>query len=177
MITLFYYLSKSKLSKSVDISKYYRDIDELEPLTLRCGCGRVGSLIKHGRYQRDIIINDIVYEMKIQRVYCKHCGRTHAILPVFIIPFERQTLPYVLELVDYSLKREINKADYELVRWTGIFRAWQNRLRGYLDIFSDDVSKIITFCASTYKMMFMQSKKRCNLKLNEVDLFLVPLPT
>ncbi len=75
MITLFYSLSKSKLSKSVDISKYYRDIDELEPLTLRCGCGRVGSLIKHGKYQRDIIINDIVYEiLRIKIFNCVAIG-------------------------------------------------------------------------------------------------------
>ena len=124
-----------------------------------------------------IIINDIVHEIKIQRVYCKHCGRTHAILPVFIIPFERQTLPYVLELIENSFDGEINKADYELVRWTSVFNAWHNRLRGYLDIFSDDLSKIITFCASTYRMMFMQAKKRHNNKLKEVDLLLVPLPT
>ena len=177
MITLFYSLSKSELTNSVNIKQYDKDMDNLEPLTLKCECGRVGSLIKYGKYKRDIIINDIVHEMKIQRVYCKDCGRTHAILPIFIIPFERQTLPYVLELIDNSFDGEINKADYELVRWTGIFNTWHNRLVGCVNIFSDDLSKIINFCASTYKMMFMQAKKRKKDKLNEVNLFLGELPT
>ena len=67
MITLFYSLSKSKLYNSVDINKYYKDIENLEPLTIRCICKNTGNLIKYGTYKRDIIINDIVHEMKIQK--------------------------------------------------------------------------------------------------------------
>ena len=177
MITLFYPISKSKLTNSVNIKQYDKDIENLEPLTLKCECGRVGSLIKYGKYPRGIIINDTVETINIQRVYCKDCGRTHAILPVFIIPFERQPLSYVLDLIDNSFDGEINKADYELVRWTGIFNTWHNRLVGCVNIFSDDLSKVITFCVSTYKMMFMQAKKRKKDKLNEVNLFLAGSPT
>ena len=60
----------------------------------------------------------------IQRVYCKHCKKTHSILPRFIIPYEREPFDYVLDLVLEFKDKEISKVDYQLVRTWKLLGCW-----------------------------------------------------
>ena len=43
--------------------------------------------IFHGSYERNLIIQNHKYSFYITRVICKHCDKTHAIIPDFLIPF------------------------------------------------------------------------------------------
>ena len=160
-----------------EINKYYREMADLKSYKLECSCGIKGNCIKYGSYERKLIINDKTVTIKIQRVYCKHCKKTHAIMPIFIIPYEQKPLNYVLDLVMTYIDKKVSKADYELTRYLSIYNRWENRLRSIEITLSDGINKVIAFCASFFKMCFMQNKVRRNIKLNWVDYYAIPSPT
>ena len=83
-------------------------MEHLNRFELQCSCGCRGNIIKYGTYSRNIIIDDIPVKIRIQRVYCKHCRETHALMPVFIIPFDARPIKYVLELIDPVRNEDIN---------------------------------------------------------------------
>jgi hypothetical protein len=54
----------------------------LQPTTVCPACGTVGQMGLHARYLKYHFATSI----EIQRVRCRHCGRTHALIPVFSVP-------------------------------------------------------------------------------------------
>jgi hypothetical protein len=74
------------------------------PLPDRCphpDCQAAGSLIRWGRYERGAITAQVDYRIRIQRVRCKACGRTHSLLPDFLHPhrhFVIRLLQHVVSL-------------------------------------------------------------------------------
>ncbi len=50
-----------------------------------CPCG--GHLIGHGRRKRWVVSPEGVFEILIQRMICKKCGRTFSLLPGFLHAF------------------------------------------------------------------------------------------
>ncbi|MGN1337559.1 MAG: DUF6431 domain-containing protein, partial [Candidatus Coprovivens sp.] len=161
----------------VNINQYYEDIDKLISYKLECGCGIKGNCIKYGRYKRTLIINDKKETIYLQRIYCKHCKKTHTIMPKFIVPYERKPFDYILDLVSEYNNKDISKADYEIVRYKHIYKKWENRLKTSELTNGDDLHEVITFCASTFKMCFMQSITRKNSKLNKVEYHVIYSPT
>ena len=72
------------------LNRYNDSVNNMNSYSIQCNCGCKGSCIKYGKYKR--IIDK--YEIFIQRVLCKVCKITHAILPTFIVPQERMPLDY-----------------------------------------------------------------------------------
>lgn len=161
----------------ININEYHKHMNELISYKIKCGCGVSGNCIKYGWYKRKLIINDRFKEIKLQRIYCKHCKKTHTIIPKFIIPYERHPFSYVLDLVNLYYNKRISKADYELVRYIKIFNKWKRRLNLIDNKLKGDFNKIIIFCSTYFKMCFMQNKIRRNSKLNKVEFFTIELPT
>ena len=50
------------------------------------GCQASGSLIRWGTYERGALTGEVDHRLRIQRVRCKSCGRTHSLLPDFLHP-------------------------------------------------------------------------------------------
>lgn len=171
MIPFFIKKNKNEEFNFLDINRYNDSVNNMNSYSIQCNCGCKGSCIKYGKYKR--IIDK--YEIFIQRVLCKVCRITHAILPTFIVPYERMPLDYILDVVlNYEY---INTADYELKRYKRIYTEWEMRLKIIGMTICDDINKVITFCAYYFNMCFMQSKIRKNSKLNEVKYFIGSLPT
>jgi len=63
---------------------FLRYLEELDLTCPYCSC-RVNF---HGTYERRIRIEEIVEWLTIQRVICKECRSTHAIIPDFIRPYK-----------------------------------------------------------------------------------------
>lgn len=177
MITLIKGNFNTIIDLCLNIDKYYDDMNNLVSYKIECGCGKKGCCIKYGRYKRILINNDKKMDIFIQRVYCKHCKKTHSILPRFIIPYEREPFDYVLDLVLEFKDKEISKVDYQLVRYISIYKKWESRLKSIGLSISDGINKVITLCASTFKMSFMQNKMRNNIKLKKVEYYIKELPT
>ena len=99
MITLIRKNNNTINKFCVNINQYNEAMDKLTSYKLECGCGIKGNCIKYGKYKRTLIINDKKETIYLQRIYCKHCKKTHTIMPIFIVPYERKPLDYILDLV------------------------------------------------------------------------------
>jgi hypothetical protein len=64
-------------------------------------CRAAGSLIRWGTYERGALTGEADYRIRIQRVRCQTCGRTHSLLPDFLHP-HRHFVISLLHLVVYS---------------------------------------------------------------------------
>lgn len=177
MITLISSKNNKINDFCINIEEYYTHMKQLISYKLKCGCGVKGNCIKYGWFKRKLIINDKIVIVKLQRIYCKHCKKTHTIMPKFIIPYNQHSFTYILDLVIEYQGKKISKADYELTRYVRIFQKWSNRLKSINISINDGLYKVITFCASHFKMCFMQSQMRNNIKLNKVEYYAIELPT
>jgi len=82
------------------IRAYAAFIAMLNMFALECNnCHRRGECIRHGYYERGYLltVEDVLAgtRIRILRVRCKHCGKTHAILPEEIIPYLRFTATFI----------------------------------------------------------------------------------
>jgi hypothetical protein len=68
----------------------------LFPIPETCpACGAVNLLIRWGFYERWACTIFTDYRIRVQRVRCKACGRTHSLLPDFLHPYRH----YVISLL------------------------------------------------------------------------------
>lgn len=63
---------------------------------LECPNCHSDKLIKYGTYERNIGIQGEFEKINIKRVMCKECGRTHALIPSFILPFYQNERSFVI---------------------------------------------------------------------------------
>lgn len=97
---------------------------------LHCPHCHSHHLIRWGYYERNVIFfsdNRIVLEntiLKVQRVMCKSCGKTHALLPFGIIPYKQfsdEIISKILfELINNTLEHVFNKYQVAL----SIIKKW-----------------------------------------------------
>lgn len=70
---------------------------------LECPCCHSKEYIRWGFYERSVVYikEDKEYSeiIKIQRIQCKSCGRTHALLPFGIVPYKQLTDEVILKLL------------------------------------------------------------------------------
>jgi hypothetical protein len=62
-------------------------------------CRAGHCLIRWGYYKRWIYTADTEYLLRVQRLRCKVCGRTHSLLPDFVHPHRRYTLDLQQQVV------------------------------------------------------------------------------
>lgn len=58
-------------------------------------CRAADVLIRWGTYERQARTGLQVYQIRVQRIRCKACGRTHSLLPDFVHPYRQ----YVISLL------------------------------------------------------------------------------
>ncbi|MGM9971143.1 MAG: DUF6431 domain-containing protein [Anaeroplasmataceae bacterium] len=127
---------------------------------IKCSCGCVGSCIKYGKYKRKYLKNGKKLIIFIQRIYCKVCQRTHAILPSNIVPYKLVLFDDLIEVIE-SYEEEIEITDPSEKRIIKTYNEWKERLKKMIIRFNrDDIDKIIFFSALNYKMGFMQEKRK-----------------
>ena len=145
---------------------YYDDVVNAIPLDkLRCCCGQSGGLIRHAYYSRKIKMKSRVIRLRILRLICKACGRTHAVLlsemvPYSQIPFQDQkdliaaleTHTSYADILQRNLCMDENNAAYVIRS----FRThWKARLINAGISLGD---RLISLCFSIYSCQFMQIK-------------------
>lgn len=92
-----------KASEWIDM--YTQFILTLNLFHLECNhCHCRGECIRHGYYTRGYILepDDLVKgaRIRILRVKCKHCGKTHAVLPEEIVPYSSYTSTFIGAALD-----------------------------------------------------------------------------
>ena len=105
MITI--YLPKSNQFPQEDHQRAYDElIDQIPFHQLRCTCGRCGDLIRHGYYTRKIKVSLGYQRLKINRVICKACNKTHALTPDWLIPYSSILLKDQVQILQAHLAGE-----------------------------------------------------------------------
>ena len=66
-------------------------------------CRAPDALIRWGTYERQARTGLVVYRIRVQRVRCKVCGRTHSLLPDFLHPFRHYEILLLQHVVSLYL--------------------------------------------------------------------------
>ena len=84
------------------IAYYYESVKKKDVIQAECNyCHCHGNCIRYGSYSRnyvlcpDELISHHGNQIRIQRIFCKHCGHTHALLPEEIIPYMQFNVVFV----------------------------------------------------------------------------------
>lgn len=130
-----------KLNLPVDSIKTRFDsfMESFNPACERCpSCGAMGQCRVFACYDRGIVeLTDKIvcfHHIRVLRVKCS-CGRTHAIIPDFLVPYRRFSLPFILYVLQLYFRRSmtIEKlcetfefSHTTLYRWKAAFRKHQS---------------------------------------------------
>jgi len=109
------------------LEEYLAAIFQIMTMGLRCpDCG--GPLELLSRYERHPIIDGKRQVMPVQRLQCQECGKTHAVLPDFVLPYKHYgtaEVEGVLEAADAGVAAEKISTSAEVStvrRWCREFR-------------------------------------------------------
>ena len=143
-------------------------INSLQFHQLKCSCGHSACLTIHAYYTRSVFLPDGVRPLRICRVRCSECGRTHALLLSSIVPYDRISLldqhTVVCAYEDGSDRNAVcdqnpsvdeNNVKSIIRRYT---RFWLQRLLSESIPFRK-IPSLIRSCFSFYSMQFMQIRR------------------
>ena len=138
---------------------------------LKCKCGHSGCMTVHGYYSRTVRSSFGAFRMRVCRVICSECGRTHAILPASLVPysqidFEDQCV--IIDAFENGTDRNaactpegaIDENDVKTVI-RNYRRHWRTMLICEAILLSDRLNLIIS-CFAHYSMQFMQIRRTPN---------------
>ena len=135
---------------------------------LSCTCGRSSCLTFHGHYTRGILLPEGPGSMRIRRVRCSECRRTHALLLSSLVPYDRICLADQISVVtayesgtDRNAICDVNPSVDEncvkaIIRRYVLF--WLQCLLSEA-ICLTSIPSLILGCFSFYSMQFMQIRR------------------
>lgn len=149
---------------------YDNTVSQLQLHMLKCPCGKSGCLIRYGHYRRKIKFMSSLLSLAVQRVWCKECCCTHALIPSTLVPYSQIPLRDQQELLgclenhrpaDDAMLRNLlideNNAKYILRQFR---RHWKQRLLSAHLSLSDPLP---IPCLSLYSRQFMQIHRTRNI--------------
>lgn len=128
-------IKKSVLKMQLNIKEYE---ETLNYEYMECPICHSNKLINYGSYMRNVVISNECEIIKIKRVYCKNCGKTHAIIPSFLKPYfqyESSFIDFVVYLIKVKNKKSkqiegLMKLSRQLIgNWKKRFEEHQTRLQ------------------------------------------------
>lgn len=135
----------------------------LESLELRCPfCNE--STISHGIYQRHVHIAEEVFYLPIQRIKCKGCNKTHAVLPDFISPgkhYSASDIEFTLRDVEAGIapeKIETEASIQTIRRWMTEYKSKLEQAAGVLrsmlyKLFAITINELELIVVSGFKLL------------------------
>ena len=91
-------LKVDKLNREISQKLYDEIIDSVDIHLLECTCKR-HNMVVHGYYSRNIKTHNGNVELVILRVRCKECGKTHAVLISFIVPYQSIEMSVQIKII------------------------------------------------------------------------------
>lgn len=150
-------LKNKNFNQNVD--KYFNYIDSYDFITCTCpSCNSIGTLIKHGFYSRRIKINNVIKNLTVLRVKCKECGKTHAVLPSFVIPYLLTSINDAVMVIKNEL--DISKCYSTKHLLKKSYSLWINRVLSFCDNISvvlNDLHSLVIECSKRFEMCFLQN--------------------
>lgn len=101
---------------------------------IECPCCGSDKLILYGSYERNVIIYNECSRIKIKRVKCKNCGRTHALIPYFLVPYFQHEKTFIYRVCEEKILKEIGvcKLASEVEISRQVLYQWKNRFLKHL---------------------------------------------
>ena len=163
--------------KPISQSSYNNLISSISIHNLMCTCGMSGHMINHAYYERSVKSYCEKIILRILRVKCKHCGKTHALLPSQLIPYSQISLGDTIAIINAWKALDKNKCSlrsYEeimtsnfLIDFSNVRHIikkflihWSERLLTY-NIHLD--SDLVKNCFKCFNRQFMQIKRTSNI--------------
>lgn len=138
--------AKDKINKNISkcVKQLELEINEYENTLnygyITCSNCHSNKLINYGSYERNVVIAGVCLKINIKRVLCKHCGRTHAIIPSFLKPyfqFESSFIDFIIVLIFSRMKKnKVIVSTFELSRQ--LLKKWKLR-------FEEHKTRILTY--------------------------------
>lgn len=147
---------------------------------IRCSCGHAGCLVRHGYYNRHLKTRQETFILRILRVKCKECGRTHAILPELVVPYSQIPADLQQFMLLYPLgspelealmqaNSDIAESNVLAVR-ARYRRSWKERLLTLGMKIQDDIVDLIQHSFSVFHRQFMQIRRGINLSIFSIHI-------
>ena len=153
--------------------KYNKFIESLNFSSLTCSsCGSRGQCKRHAFYTRKIITEHRKEDIRILRVKCSHCKGTHALLPIWIVPYSQHLIADQIEIIrtfeSGTSPHRITPSNPEIDTWGVIYiikqfeHHWKQRLLSIKVSVFDEIDQLISSCFASYSRQFMQIKRNRN---------------
>ena len=94
-------LKVDNLNREISQKLYDEIIESVDIHLLECTCKR-HNMVVHGYYSRNIKTHNGNIELVIMRVRCKDCGKTHAVLISFIVPYQSIEMSVQIKIIANS---------------------------------------------------------------------------
>lgn len=140
---------------------------------IKCPHCDSNDLICHGYYKRDVIFieNGCFYKKKIRikRVKCKVCNKTHAILPPDIIPYKQVVFPTIIKCIfDYNYF--INSPFSLEVRqkWIKQYKFFLPYIKTIFGVFNDAFDVIKSNFQNFFYVFYLKTRKILFLTRNSI---------
>ena len=139
---------------------------------IRCTCGQKGTLVKIGTYPRHYKIPDRKICIQIQRVMCKHCGRTHAVLVQNMVPSSMLLVATQIEILrsyyNHSLVDFLDQhSAIDLSNIYYVVKNYEKKWKIYLESanlsLESNESNIVNYFLDHHHSQFMQMKRNINI--------------
>lgn len=136
---------------------------------VECTCGKKGCLIRYGHYRRFVKFMSVLIRLSIQRVRCKECGTSNALIPSLIVPYSQIPLRDQQEILSCADGGSVPKAVMEknflidennvkhIIRQFN--KHWKQRL---LSIGLSILDDLAIPCLLSYSRQFMQIHRTRN---------------
>ena len=159
------------INNTLNQKTYNQLIADLQFHQLTCTCGHSGSLSVHAYYMRSLKVPEGKLRLRICRVICSFCGRTHALLPSFVVPYSQIPLQEQVEIISpyegsdsvediMNTNPSIDESNCaHVIRQYR--RHWKQRLLSERIDICD--TSLVSQCFSAFLRQFMQIKSTPNI--------------
>jgi hypothetical protein len=163
--------------KPISQAAYNKLISSLSIHNLTCTCGMSGHLIKHAYYKRSVKSCCEKVVLRILRLKCKHCGKTHALLPSQLIPYSQVSFDDTVAIIKVWKaldNKRLSLNSYEVLMTSNLLIDFSNVkyiINQFLAQWSERLlthnicldSNLVKNCFKYFSRQFMQIKRIPNI--------------
>lgn len=164
--------------KTLTQNNYEIFIHSIQLTSIPCSCGHFGCLTKHGYYKRSIKTESLSkVTLSILRVKCNICGKTHAIVPISIIPYSSIILKDHVTIIKNHLStrpQETLMNEKPLIDESNISyiisrykKFWHQRFLAFSISLQQELQDMTYTCFKYFSRHFMQIKWVQNIFVTE----------
>lgn len=155
--------------------KYYDEcINSIDFFNVTCTCNSKGSLTKHAYYTRKILTPCGIVYLRILRVKCSICNKTHAILLSSMVPFSQISISDHVDIILGNEDKVMNLVpDIDESTCYKIKRSFSKFFSQFLfqeSIPISNLGEVIEICLRKLKRQFMQLKFVVKLSSSQIIL-------